>query len=260
MKTWARIVAILGVLAIVLPIVGLIATRWDWVAFQIGFLCLALGLVSGSIAFFSALVGHVVVLAQGLGPLKDRTARVHFQLASGGLMGLAVAVLVVGLFLNALKYPAIYDVSTDVNNPPVFNAALKLRGAGTNPLAYNDGIAEIQQASYPDVKPLVHEKLSARNAYALAREVALELNWEIVAEDEANTLFEAVSTTFWYRFEDDIVVRVRRDEDNVGSVVDIRSASRYGVSDVGTNANRIREFLRRLSKKIEEAAGAGIDQ
>jgi uncharacterized protein (DUF1499 family) len=43
------------------------------------------------------------------------------------------------------------------------------------------------------------------------------------------------------------VVRVR--PSGSGSVIDVRSESRVGRSDVGTNARRIREYLGRLSER-----------
>lgn len=253
MKVWPRVVAILGILAIVVPVLGMVGTRIGWTAFQIGFLCLGLGLVFGSVAFFSALVGHIIVFARGFGPLKDRPSKVHFRLAAGGLMGFAVASLVVALFLNALKYPLIYDISTDVIDPPVFEAAIELRGMDSNPLVFNEEIAEVQQASYPNIKPYVHETMTVNDAFDLAREVALEMNWEIIVEDTENTVLEAIATTFWYGFKDDVVVRIRQRGSNRGSIIDVRSASRVGVSDVGTNATRIREFLR----LVEQRANGG---
>ena len=51
---------------------------------------------------------------------------------------------------------------------------------------------------------------------------------------------EAVDTTAIMAFKDDIVIRVRSNAD--GTLVDLRSVSRVGVSDLGTNADRIREF------------------
>ena len=59
---------------------------------------------------------------------------------------------------------------------------------------------------------------------------------------------EAVDTTFWFGFKDDVVVRVRPEE--TGSRVDARSASRVGKGDAGTNARRLRRFLIALRAKI----------
>jgi len=55
---------------------------------------------------------------------------------------------------------------------------------------------------------------------------------------------EATATTAWFGFKDDVVVRIRAE--GSGSRVDVRSLSRIGVSDLGTNAARVRAFLGRL--------------
>ena len=52
------------------------------------------------------------------------------------------------------------------------------------------------------------------------------------------------ATTGWFGFKDDVVVRIR--PEGQGSRVDVRSVSRVGGSDVGTNARRIRAYLDRL--------------
>ena len=77
-----------------------------------------------------------------------------------------------------------------------------------------------------------------------AIDAARALGWEVVASDAAAGRVEATDTTSWFGFKDDIVVRVRPQPG--GSRVDVRSASRVGRSDVGKNAERVRDFLARL--------------
>ena len=55
-------------------------------------------------------------------------------------------------------------------------------------------------------------------------------------------MLEATATSFFFRFKDDVVVRVRPAPGG-GSLVDMRSISRVGGSDVGMNAKRVRAFL-----------------
>jgi uncharacterized protein (DUF1499 family) len=50
-------------------------------------------------------------------------------------------------------------------------------------------------------------------------------------------------------FSDDIVIRAREAGDG-GTLLDVRSASRVGLGDVGTNARRIRDFLARLQDRL----------
>ena len=52
---------------------------------------------------------------------------------------------------------------------------------------------------------------------------------------------EAVDTTAIMGFKDDVVIRINTNAE--GTLVDLRSVSRVGVSDLGANAARIREFL-----------------
>ena len=67
----------------------------------------------------------------------------------------------------------------------------------------------------------------------------------MVAADSAAGRIEATATTRWFGFKDDVVIRV--EPDPAGSMVDVRSVSRVGQSDVGTNARRIRAYLARLT-------------
>ena len=73
---------------------------------------------------------------------------------------------------------------------------------------------------------------------------ARSLGWEIVAVVPAEGRLEATATTSWFGFKDDVVVRVRAH--GAGTRVDVRSLSRIGVGDLGTNAARVRAFLARL--------------
>ena len=69
--------------------------------------------------------------------------------------------------------------------------------------------------------------------------------------DESTGRIEAIDRTFWFGFVDDIVIRVRPTA--AGSRIDIRSVSRVGVGDVGTNAARVRAFLAQLDQQIGAA-------
>ncbi len=79
--------------------------------------------------------------------------------------------------------------------------------------------------------------------------VAHDMGWEIIAEVPADGRIEAVDTTFWFGFKDDVVVRIKPADG--GSRVDVRSVSRVGRSDLGTNARRIRNFLDKLAARLE---------
>jgi uncharacterized protein (DUF1499 family) len=74
--------------------------------------------------------------------------------------------------------------------------------------------------------------------------VAMAMDWDVVARAPADGRLEAIATSQWFGFNDDIVVRIR--PEGTGSRIDIRSKSRVGESDLGVNARRIRDFIARL--------------
>ena len=119
------------------------------------------------------------------------------------------------------------------------------RADAPNPAAYGGPELEAQQASgYPDIHPLVLTATQPGTAFVRARDAAREAGRTIVAADSAAGRVEATATTGWFGFKDDVVVRIR--PEGQGSRVDVRSVSRVGTSDVGTNARRIRAYLDRL--------------
>ncbi len=137
--------------------------------------------------------------------------------------------------------PAIHDITTDTVDPPLFVAVLPLRADAPNPTVYGgDAIASQQRAAYPDLQPLLVSEPPLK-AYERALAAVRTMGWELVAEDAAAGRIEATDTTFWFRFKDDVVVRVR--PEGTGSRIDVRSLSRVGGGDVGTNAARIKAYL-----------------
>lgn len=163
-----------------------------------------------------------------------------------------LALLVAGVCLwlpwswqqQARGVPPIHDISTDLDDPPAFVAIVPLRAGAANPVAYaGPETAALQRQAYPDVRSRRLD-VPAAEAFTAAERAARDLGWTIVAAVPQEGRLEASDTTFWFKFTDDIVVRVR--PDGSGSVVDVRSKSRVGRSDVGTNAARIRRFLERL--------------
>ena len=141
--------------------------------------------------------------------------------------------------------PPIHDITTDTDNPPVFVAVVPLRKSeGVNPVAYDGAnIAEQQRRAYPDVQPLT-VALAPDVAFGRALDTAQQMGWTIVASDRAAGRIEASQQSRWFGFTDDIVIRIA--PINSGSRIDLRSSSRYGRSDFGVNAARIRAYLTAL--------------
>ncbi len=158
------------------------------------------------------------------------------------VVALAMAGGVVGVVVLT-RFPRINDVTTDTDDPPQFVAVIPLR-TGVNSAAYGGAaVAAQQHAGYPDIAPL-DLGIAPAAAFARALTAARAMEWALVSTDSAAGRIEATATTPWLRFKDDVVIRIRRRDG--GSRVDVRSASRIGGGDIGTNARRIREFLGRL--------------
>ncbi|ASK20269.1 DUF1499 domain-containing protein [Halomonas sp. N3-2A] len=148
---------------------------------------------------------------------------------------------------RAQQAPAIHDITTDTQNPPDFVALRDAREAAPNAVDYpGEATARQQKNAYPHVQPL---QVTAPKATVLAAAQAeVEASgWQIAAITEST--IEATATTRWFGFEDDVIIRLTEQQNGVQ--VDMRSASRLGTSDVGTNALRIETFLDNLGKRLE---------
>ena len=88
------------------------------------------------------------------------------------VVGIAAAAAPARVWLAARGAPPIHDVSTDLENPPRYVAVAKLRGAGSNPVAYaGEDVARQQRASYAEVRPLI-VMAPPRRTLALAADTA----------------------------------------------------------------------------------------
>jgi uncharacterized protein (DUF1499 family) len=147
---------------------------------------------------------------------------------------------------RAEQVPPIHDITTDVHSPPEFVAVLPLRANAPNPATYGgEEVAQAQEKAYPDIRPLELASVPPAAAFARALAAVRAEGWDLVAADSSAGRIEATATTGWFGFKDDVVVRI--EPQGPGSKVDVRSVSRVGGSDVGTNARRIREYLRRVA-------------
>lgn len=234
---WVAILAVLTAVvgALMLALSGL-GYQQGWWSLQRGFQWLTWGAYAGMAA--------AVLGVAGLALNKPRANGRGFVLAG---VALGAGVLLAGIpwqwQRTAASVPRIHDISTDTITPPLFTEIARLRAAANAPnsLDYLETVAEQQREGYPDLGPLFLDQ-PADEAYDAALAAARDRGWEIVSADAATRQIEATDTTFWFGFKDDVVIRVREMPDG-RSRVDVRSVSRVGRSDVGTNARRIREYL-----------------
>lgn len=153
----------------------------------------------------------------------------------------------------------LHDISTDLNNPPRFTT-LKPRDDNFKDIPGIDNPdylgmdaferwRAIHAELYPDLKPL-HVFQPVGLTIQRAEQIARENDWEIAMADPNNGRLEATEEVALQKFQDDIVVRAVPDNDGAGSFVDIRSVSRYGQSDLGVNARRIKKFSQQLLEQL----------
>jgi len=234
---WAKAILVGAVVAAMLLPVGALGAKFGIWGFQTGFLALAGSTVLAVLGVVTGLVALFVSKKRGF---TDDMPSLFIGL---GVSGLIIALM--GMqFYAASSVPPIHNISTDIEDPPQFVEVVALRGESSNPLEYNaDQLAPLQQEAYPWVKPLI---LSVPRDAALneAEQALTELGLDVVAVDRDAGIVEATATTFWFGFKDDVVVRVR--DNGPGSVVDVRSVSRVGQSDLGANARRIGQILELL--------------
>jgi uncharacterized protein (DUF1499 family) len=221
-----------------------LGTRLGWWQYPFGLYRLIPA--SGFVAV-AAVILAVVVLARERSRLRLR-----------GLVMLSVAV-VLGAVLVYVPWhyarvrnslPRIHDISTDLANPPAFSAVLTVRAA-ERANSVDDRSAQLaqqQKAAYPDIEPLVTALPVAKAFDAALRAAQAMPGWSIVAADANAGRIEASEPSRWFRFTDDVVIRVAGDGD--GSRIDVRSVSRQGRSDYGVNAARIRAYMDALRKRI----------
>lgn len=153
---------------------------------------------------------------------------------------------------TAQRVPPIHDITTDTNDPPRFADILPLRKYAPNSADYGGpDLAMQQHAAYPDIQPVTLH-LPTQQTFTQALNTAAAMGWDIVAANPAEGRIEATDTTRWFGFKDDIVIRIQAQGED--SQVDVRSVSRVGKSDVGTNAQRIRVYLRKLSRAVSVSA------
>ena len=167
--------------------------------------------IAGLFGVIAVILVIVAMVRRGFAP----------ALAAAFLIGVAVAAVPIAGYVKARSVPPINDITTDEKE------------AGRE-----------QRRAYPDIQPS-RLPVAPNIAFERAKGAVEEMGWQIVREDPSAGRIEAVATTFWFGFKDDVLIRVSADAG--GSRIDVRSKSRVGKGDLGTNAQRIRAYQKRLN-------------
>jgi uncharacterized protein (DUF1499 family) len=232
--------AVMAVLLLAISPVGWLAGWWHYsFAFRL--------MAASAVAASAAAIVSLLTLVMGWSELN-----VHDVMIAGVALALGVALAYVPWQYNRTlgAVPRIHDITTDTDNPPPFAAVLPARAAEQAATVVYEGpqLARLQKAAYPDVLPL-QVQWTAAEAFERALETATAMpGWTIVASEPSTGRIEASQRSRWFRFTDDIVIRVSAE--GSGSRIDMRSTSRQGRSDFGVNAARIRSYMTALKQRI----------
>jgi len=210
----------------------------------------------GIVELGTAFTGFKFGLVVGIVALVLLAIQVIFKRKTVSLASAAIAVifsaiaiaLPLGMMTTAKNVPPIHDISTDLVNPPEFVAIAPLRADAPNPVEYAGAeTAEQQRTAYPDLQTLTYSQSTSELVEASQKAIE-NLGWELVNTDADKGIIEATDTSTWFGFKDDVVIRVT--DNNSERLVDIRSKSRVGKSDLGKNAARIHTFIDELNKVL----------
>src|SRR5215831_2370806 len=247
LATWARSLAVFSVVAVLVSIKIV----------RFGFLEMKPALAT----FFGALgltALSILVGLAGFAAIWQSGARGMGRILLAFLINAVVLAYPAYLALQYRKLPAIHDITTDPIDPPRFEALARLRtGDGANTAVYA-GLysAEQQRHAYPDIEPLQLE-IPVDRAYAITLQLVNKRKW-LVIDERAPALprrigrIEAVARTPIMGFREDVSIRITPDGED--SRVDIRSASRFFESDLGSNAARISKLIDDINTAAEAAA------
>ena len=236
------------VAAYVAIVVGVVAHRFAMLGFKPALGLFALGLLASVLVALALALGFIASMA-GYDLLKLGRTGVHWPLLSVLFVALVPGLSMRLLVGDGLSAPAIHDISTDPDHPLAFINAQTLRRPGENSLDLPSTTTRDKQRAHYSMHPLQSEQ-PANELYQTALKLAKDYHWQVHYENAEKRHFEAVATTPMFGFKDDIAVQIEA-QPGAGSLVQMRSVSRVGVSDLGANAARIRSFLDDLAQRTQ---------
>jgi len=242
LAAWSRRLALF---ALAVAALSILIVRSNILEIEPALATFGAALVFAALSILLAFAAFVVIWRQGKSGLGAAL--------SGLMLGLLLLAYPAYLGYRAAKLPPISDITTDPDNPPRFDFLARLRPADR--VAYPGAATARKQAeAYPDIVPL-QVTAPVRVAYDVTLALVTKRKWPVAEArppvgSRRDAVIEATARTPIMGFRDDIAIRITPTSE--GARIDMRSASRYGVSDLGTNAARIRSLL----EDIDDAVGA----
>ena len=240
----SRLTLLLGILSVTVALIGAMGAGADQWSKMAGMKGLTWGFYLGVAALLVGL--YTILRYMKAGKRVILVALAGIVLAGGyvGYIGTQIA--------KARSLPMIHDITTDLENPPVFKVLElrkdNLKGVPGHKDAKYKGLdarerwQTMHKQSYGDIQPLVL-RASQAEVVAKAEMLLKERGWEIATVDAKEGRIEATDTVALLKFKDDVVLRIVSGEEEGDTIVDVRSVSRVGLSDLGVNARRVRQLL-----------------
>ncbi|HSD93082.1 MAG TPA: DUF1499 domain-containing protein [Methyloceanibacter sp.] len=212
-----------------------------------------------------SIAGMLLAIAVAVASL----VRIWFGGQTGGAQAFAaifiacLGLAVPGFYLShAVTLPRLTSVETSPDEPLQFNTLASMRPADANPIPVPDDVAiEAQEEAYPDIAPISLER-SAAEVFSLVHEAVERLGWTIVTSEAPGETgpgrIEATDRTLVMGFTDDVVVQIKGDDTH--AIINARSASRYGLHDLGTNAARVRGLFAEITTALEKGEKTVLEQ
>jgi uncharacterized protein (DUF1499 family) len=179
----------------------------------------------------------------------------------------AIAIALIGLALplyylsQFFLLPRLTDIETTPRQPMQFSQLAAQRPADANRIVEPDlAAAEIQEKAYPDLRPMELER-SATETFDIVHEAVKRIGWTIVLNEppgEQPGRIEATERTLIMGYTDDVLIRVTGDDTR--AFIDVRSVSRYGMHDLGANAEHIRTLFAEVKAALEKGEKTGLEQ
>ncbi len=197
-----------------------------------------------------------------------------------GILCLGIYAWPLFLAVQAYRLPQLRDISTDVADPPEFSstpAAMAARGNYVPPQVAPEARAP-QRRAYPQVQPILID-LDMPQACQLVEKAVQAMRWKTMewvtyplpAPPQAQPAkpvqgrrasppppappvvtgcrLDATDRTGLMGLVEDVTVRLRRSGGQTR--IDVRSASRFGPHDLGSNARRILAFAQEIQTQLD---------
>lgn len=192
-------------------------------------------------------IALVAALALPFSTLKRGRVFVWLALLVVGASPAVAAIYLIGT--DNLRQPWLHDVTTDIRHPPAFVFVAGLRSPRDHAVGYGgQRLAALQRFHFPNIQP-VEVAMAPHQALTAISGILQSKGVQLVGVDDDNGRIEGTWRSPQWRLHHDVSVRVSPVPG--GSCIDVRSASRAGVADLGSNARWIEDVLSAIRSRMD---------